>query len=208
MMDAKEEKMLEHYKNVIENRFFAEYDILGFLIFIRRHLNKDNAYIREFADLIAHRERDRGIVVDCITASIENNYQTEQGSNKVIGYNGLHYEQWEKEWTSLGEKLGIAFDQKIIKEITLCIFSLTQHTHYNDKKGHSGKIDLFQGNDSSLALATSTDDIHSPLVGFAKLDNVNFVRELPAGHLNKPVDTKRTNGKLFLLDDDGYILNV
>ena len=64
-------KMLEHYKNVIENRSFAEYDILGFLIFIRRHLNKDNVYIREFADLIAHRERDRGIVVDCITASIE-----------------------------------------------------------------------------------------------------------------------------------------
>lgn len=131
-----------------------------------------------------------------------------KGSKKVIGYNGLHYEQWEKEWTSLGEKLGIAFDQKIIKEITLCIFSLTHYSQYKDKKGHSGKIDLFQGNDSSLALATSTDDIHSPLVGFAKLDNVNFVRELPAGHLNKPVETKRENGKLFLLDDDGYILNV
>lgn len=98
-------KMLEHYKNVIENRSFAEYDILGFLIFIRRHLNKDNVYIREFADLIAHRARDRGIVVDCITASIENNYQTEKGSKKVIGYNGLHYEQWEKGMDFFGRKI-------------------------------------------------------------------------------------------------------
>lgn len=207
-MDAKEEKMLEHYKNVIENRFFDEYDILGFLIFIRRHLNKDNVYIREFADLIAHRERDRGLVVNCITASIENDYQTGKGSKKVIGYNGLHYEQWENEWILFGKGFGIVFDEKIVKEITLCIFSLIHFTQYNDKKGHSGKIDLFQGNDGSLALATSTDDSHSPFVCFAKLDNVNFVRELPAGYIRKPVETIRENGQLQLLDDDGYILNV
>lgn len=29
-MDIKEKKMLQHYKNIIENRCFDEYDILGF----------------------------------------------------------------------------------------------------------------------------------------------------------------------------------
>lgn len=40
-MDAKEESIFRHYKEIIEKRVFNEYDILGFLIFIRRQLNKE-----------------------------------------------------------------------------------------------------------------------------------------------------------------------
>ena len=46
-MDIKEKKMLQHYKNIIENRCFDEYDILGFLIFIRWHLGNNQKYIRD-----------------------------------------------------------------------------------------------------------------------------------------------------------------
>ena len=39
--DKKEQKILEHYKMLLENSLFDEYDILAFLIFLRRHLDKN-----------------------------------------------------------------------------------------------------------------------------------------------------------------------
>ena len=62
--DKKERFMFEHYKKILEERLFDEYDILGFLIFIRRHISdSEYPYIRDFADLIAHRNRKRGKVM-------------------------------------------------------------------------------------------------------------------------------------------------
>ena len=61
-MDDKAKKILEHYRKVIEDEDFDEYDILGFLIFIRSYLGENMNIIREFSDLVAHRERNKGIV--------------------------------------------------------------------------------------------------------------------------------------------------
>ena len=56
-MDKKANDIFKHYKYVIENRKFDEYDILGFLIFVRNFISKDKyKYIYEFTDLVAHRE--------------------------------------------------------------------------------------------------------------------------------------------------------
>ena len=206
MMDLKEKKMLQHYRDIIENKSFDEYDILGFLIFIRRHIVDKNSYIQEFADLVAHRERNRGIVIDCIRVAIANNYQTEDNGKKVIGYQGMNYDTWVNQWKEIGVDYNISLNEDIIKEITLCVFSLAQHTKYNDQKGNSGKMSLFQGKDNSLALTTSEDNPRSLFVCFAKFGNFNFVRKLSAGFLRKPVETVRENGILRLLDEDGYIM--
>ena len=40
-MNEKELVNLNHYKYLIENRKFDEYDIIGFLVLIREYLNKD-----------------------------------------------------------------------------------------------------------------------------------------------------------------------
>lgn len=60
-MDLKAKFIMEHYKKLIENREFDEFDILGFLIFIRSFIkpNKQYPLIEEFADLVAHREREK-----------------------------------------------------------------------------------------------------------------------------------------------------
>lgn len=205
-MDIKEQKMLQHYKRIIENREFDEYDILGFLIFIRRHLHTESNYIQEFADLVAHRERKRGIVVECITNAINSNYKTKGKSREVISYRGMKYETWVKQWKNLGIDLNINISKEIIKEITLCVFSLAQHTLYDDEKGHSGKMDLFQGKDKSIALTTLENNSHSLFVCFAKFGKFDFVRNLSAGYMRKPVETIRKDGRLRLLDEDGYII--
>lgn len=205
-MDIKEKKMLQHYKNIIENRCFDEYDIFGFLIFIRWHLGNNQKYIRDFADLMAHREREWGLAVKCIKATIDNQGKTESDGKKVKDYHGVDYTIWVREWKELGLEHQIAINDKIIQEITLCIFSLAQYTKYDDKRGHAGKMDLFQGRDKSLALTTSENKSGSLFVCFAKSTAFNFVRELSAGYLRKPVETVREDSQLRLRDEDGYII--
>lgn len=74
-MTLKEQIILNHYKTIIEKRAFDEYDILGFLIFIRAWVTNDGV-IREFCDLIAHRERNQGRVMRCIEGAIKNDYES------------------------------------------------------------------------------------------------------------------------------------
>lgn len=206
MMDTKGQKMLCHYKKMLEEKAFDEYDILGFLIFIRTYLQNDTYYIREFTDLIAHRERNRGIIFECIEGCIKNNYQTEENNKTVVGYHGLDYDEWEKQWLQLGEQFHITIDADMIKEITICIFSLAQHTRYHNHGAIFGKVDLCQGKDRVFALMTSSGTPDSPYVCFAKLENVNFVRSLSAGYIEKAVETVREDGILRLKDEDGYII--
>ena len=152
-MDNKEQQIMKHYKLLIETNTFDEYDILSFLIFIRRHLSDDKHHnIKEFAHLITHRERDRGKVNICIVTAIENDYQTEHDGRTVVGYNGMNYDDWGREWKDIGIKFDINYDDEIIEELTLCVFSQAQFTFYKDEKGReSGKLELFVSNDSSLS---------------------------------------------------------
>lgn len=97
-MDEKAIKILEHYKIIIENENFDEYDILGFLIFSRNYLDKNLKCIGEFTDLIVHRNRDRGIVMNNIKNTIKNNYAYNEETNKVIDYKGIGEKEWGDEW--------------------------------------------------------------------------------------------------------------
>lgn len=207
VFDIKETKMLQHYKFILENRMFDEYDILGFMIFIRRHLPaKKYEYIRDFSDLIAHRERDKGIVVGCIAAGAKNNYALNADGKTLKGYHGIDTRKWNAEWQELGKEFGIGINADIIKEITLCIFSLSQHTKYVCKDGISGTIKLFFATDDFIYLATSENQGSARWVCFAKCGSLVFVRDYTKGYLKKPVETKRENGVLRLRDEDGYII--
>ncbi len=207
-MDIKEQQIIKRYKDIIEKRLFDEHDIFGFLILIRRHLQDDiHPNIKEFSHLIAHRERDRGQVNDCIVTVIENKYETEQGTNKVVGYYGMKYEDWVKEWKNIGEKFDITFEECTIEEITLCVFSLAQFTTYNDLKGRgSGRVELFFGKDNSMALTTTEGKRDSLYVCFSKFGCFKLCREISAGYLKNPVEAIRESGKLRLRDCEGYIL--
>lgn len=208
VMDKKEKLILKHYRVLIESNEFDEYDILGFLIFIRRHLNY-NEYpnIREFSDLIAHRIRDRGRVNECIVVAIEGEYQTEKNSKIIRGYNGMDYKLWVNEWKNIGNIIDIKFSDEIIEDLTVCVFSLAQFTCYNDKEHRgSGRLELFIGKDGSLALATTEGNPRSLYICYSMFGNFTTCREISAGHLRNPVEAVRVNGKIRLKDSEGYII--
>ena len=174
ILDDKEKVILNHYKEIIEKRNFDEYDILGFLIFIREKLDKGKfSIIPEFADLIAHRHRNKGMVMNNICIAIQNNYQRE--NNKVKGYYGIKWETWLAEWKNLFLEFNIKFDKIIITEITLCIYSLAQNTTYNDGNGNIGKIELFIDNTTnSLCLCTTEGLVDSYYICFSKFGKFEY----------------------------------
>ncbi len=207
-MDNKAKQIMKHYKMLFENRLFDEYDVLGFLIFIRSYICESKfPNIRDFSHLIAHRNRERGKVNDCIVSAIENGYQTEKDGKTVVGYNGINYADWINEWKNIGKEFEITFDDEIIKELSVCIFSLAQFTCYKDEKGRgAGRLELFTGNDKSLALATTEGKKDSLYVCFFKVGCFEFAREVYAGHIVNPVEAVRVDGRLRLKDSEGYII--
>ncbi len=204
--DPKAELILEHYKKIIEHRMFNEYDILGFLIFIRTFANASRyPFIHDFCDLIAHRNREWGNVMDCIKSCVLYHCETLPGTNIVKGYHGMRYTAWEEEWNKLGLELGIRLSAIIIIEITICVFSLAQYTVYDDKKGNRGRIELCQ-NDYSLALTTVADGEYTFFVCFAEVKVFDMKKKYPFGHIDEIVETERTDGILHLKTATAYII--
>lgn len=205
-MDKKAKQILKHYKSVIENRLFNEYDFLGFLIFIRSYIQKRKCPgIYELCDLVAHRNRDRGIVMDCIEKAIANNYETLPNSKAIRGYQGIEKEQWESEWKRIGIMFQINISAQTTLEIMLCLFSLLQNTEYFSNSG-SGKIVLVQGKEGVLSLATTEGKSDSFYVCFSKYGPYSFCYEYPAGIITDIVETKRIQNELQLFADDLRII--
>lgn len=173
-MDLKERYLFNYYKNRIEEDKFTEIDIYGFLILMRSYIydNPELMYIREFADLIAHRQRNQGLIQGAIKKAIKNEYEmivTKDG-DKIMGYNGILNEKWDNEWRKFAKDNNMKISDKIIKGITMCIFSLVQNTKYyykNDKKKNKlgkkiGKVVLIAERETnSICLATTEGHKHS-----------------------------------------------
>ena len=82
--DEKERLMITHYFGLLAENNFTEYDILGFLMVLRRELDKEKyKYIHDFSNLIAHRNRNKGVAMDAIKGAIDNNYEFIAGTRKI-----------------------------------------------------------------------------------------------------------------------------
>lgn len=62
-MDSKEKQLIDYYYNKFINRCFNEKDVYSFLIILRQYAKKESP-VYEFANFIAHREKDRGYIRD------------------------------------------------------------------------------------------------------------------------------------------------
>lgn len=204
---TKREIILKHFVEKISSNTFDEYDILAFLIYIRESLpKKEFPIIRDFCDMIAHRDRDRGLAMDSITAAIENQYEIAKDRKHIVGYKGINQEKWEKEWSALGTQYDLIIDESLLREISLCILSLAQETEYKDKDGNYGKMVLFQTSDDYLALCTTEGKPHSYFICFFKVGPFEFKKMFPAGRIVEPVETIRIDSTLRLKDTRDYII--
>lgn len=177
-MDEKEILLMEEYKFKFANNSFVEYDIYGFLILIRNYIRKCKKsyfYIIEFCDLIAHRKRDRGLIMNNFSRAIESRYRADK-FGKIILVNGIDIKKWKKEWEKLSRSLKLDLTEKNIDEITMCIFSLAHGTIYNNfgnkstRKGHKhiGKVKIFRDINNNLYIGVGANRRNSKFFAFAK----------------------------------------
>ena len=204
-MDKKAQAILKHYKDKIESRSFDEYDIMGFLIFIRDYIENSNGMdtIKDFSHLIAHRKRNKGIVMKAIELSIKNREKISEGAKeknyKVTDYPGVEYKNWEKEWFKLGDEFNITFTSEIIIEVTMCVLTTTQFTEYKNKDGYSGKIGLLKS-ENALSLDTTEDKDGALSIIFFNLliDPSKTLKDEKFHPVIRPIEAVRINGELKL----------
>ncbi len=219
-MDLKEKNLLNYYKKVIEDNTFTETDIFGFLILMRNYIyEKDLTYIKEFADLIAHRQRNQGLIKEAIKNAIDNEYEMtiNNGEDTIMGYNGIINTEWDSEWKKLAKDNHIKISNKTLKEITLCIYSLAQKTKYyeEDKKKKNklgkqlGKVVLIADEiNNAICLATTEKNRHSLYICFAVYEGYKISKSYNINDISsKSVSyTVRKNGVLKLITNKKEIV--
>lgn len=176
-MDNKETKLLESFKEKFKNNSFEELDMYGFLILIRRNIKKNRhlyKYIIEFCDLIAHRERNRGIIMDNITQMIEKRYYINK-EGVIPDFCGFDKEEWIKEWKTLSRYFKLKLTERNIDEITMCIFSLAADSIYNNAR-HRGVVKLLLCKNNKLCLACTVGRKDSKYVCVAVYEN--FIKNI------------------------------
>lgn len=205
-MDEKEEYIFNQLKYKIENYLFDEIDIMTFLILIRRLLKEKYDSILEFADLIAHRERSRGLIMEAIKKAIENNYSYDTTRKKIIGYSGIESKKWTSEFERLGKEFGIVLNDRIIREITLCIYSLVNQTVYKTGKFIGvTKLELIP-RIGQIAIVTTENKNTSLYICFAEYKGYNINDNCDECINYDFVYTKRINKKLVLMNKKNEIL--
>ena len=201
--DEKQKQMLKHYAKLFEEFVFDEYDIMGFLMVVREEIRKENSYpfILEFADLIAHRKRNRGLIAKAIKAAIDNNYETYDGGC-VKGYQGIDETRWKEEWKKLLPELNIAVNKRLLDEITICICSLANGSNYDDEAGHAGIVRLgFSKN--KIALTTTEGKKDSLYVTFFVYSGLVLNVDAKYDYAKWIGETVRENGVLRMKDEYG-----
>lgn len=134
-MDKKEKILLEKYKELFKKNSFNEMDIYGFLILIREYVKKHQqqyVYIYEFCNLVAHRKRNKGFIMEIICEMVEKRYYKTK-NNTISGLVCIDKEKWVNEWKTISLRLSLNLSQQNINEITMCIYSLAHHTYYDNK---------------------------------------------------------------------------
>lgn len=210
-MNSKELINLQYYRDLIERRKFDEYDIIGFLVLIREHINKKlNPLFFDIANGIAHRKRNKGRIFDSIYFAILNNYTINQNGH-VDGYHGIFYDEWKLECANLSKQFSIKMTPIISIELAVCVFSLIHHSKYETNEHSHNKEITIKGSielitdQNSLSILTS-DDVNGITICFMKIENIEILKK--DFFIMNVVETYRKNKFLYLRSKDEVILKV
>ena len=204
-MDEKAQQIFERLCNKVVNGEFDEDDIYEFYIFIRSYLKSFKGkykWIREWGDLIAHRERNEGAVLRNMKNAISNGYAVIEGTNQIKGYHGMEEGELEKEFSDLFREAGYAVSVQALKEIKLCTFSIANFSRYkiSDKPGRTGQVRLVQ-TQSGLALCSHAGEREDFYIGLSILKGNYIDKDFPCGFIDKPIEVRRKNKELVILYD-------
>ncbi len=219
--DSKENQLVKAMALKLLRQTFEETDILGFLILMRRHLDKGSyPVLHDLGDFVAHRERNRGNTVDSAGALrsafeysnpdllFSHKEATFRASKPEYIYNG----QIQAELNHLFNELGYTGTKaEVLDEITLYIFSILQQVKFKDgNQSYLGKFVLGQnqthpkpGHTSvtfiTLKIKPSTPD--TPIFNYAALPNLCFKGASSTSYYESPIQLIRKGNKIFALTD-------
>ena len=140
-MDIKEKQLLDTFYSKIIDRNFDEKDIYALLIMLRQHANKKSP-VYEFANFIAHRERDKGYIKEYLETT---KYKLDNLGkiNTILEIRPIFtIKEIEKSFNDVFVKIGKQpTSSDIMNDILLCIIMLLQDIKILDKKGRTfGKL--------------------------------------------------------------------
>lgn len=209
LMDEKAQQMFKRLCNRIVNREFDEDDIYEFYIFIRNYTKCTKAkykWIQEWGNLIAHREREQGAVLENMKNALSNGYAVIEGTNQIKGYHGMEEGELEKEFLDLFKGEGYTVSAQALKEIKICTFSIVNFSRYKicDKPDRIGKVRLVQ-TQNGLALCSYAGEKDDLYIGLSLLKGNYIKKDFPGGFIDKPVEVRRKNKELVILYDGAEI---
>ncbi len=152
--------------------------------------------------MIAHYERDRGLVFDAIKTAIDNGYKTTDGK-RIIDYKGIDETTWISEWDGLLTELNISVNKRLLDEITICICSLANgSSYYNEKSRHSG-IMYLGFSENKIALVTTEGERNSLHITFFVYSGISLNVDRKYDFGKWIGETVRENGSLRMRDKSG-----
>lgn len=133
-MDQKEKQLVTDYHQKFIERSFDERDVYSFLILVREKV-RNNEFIREMGDFIAHREKSRGYIKDYIE---KNEYiLLNLGKvNSVLKIEDVFsFKEIRNGFNNFFLNNGFTkLSNDIINDLILCIISILQDVKLVDKK--------------------------------------------------------------------------
>lgn len=219
--DSKENQLVKAMVLKLLRQTFEETDILGFLILMRRHLDKGSyPVLHDLGDFIAHRERNRGDAVDdagALYSAFESSNPNLLFAQKEAIFRAFNPEhicdgQIQAELNHLFNELGYSGTKaEVLDEIALFIFSILQQAKFKNKsQSYLGKFVLGQNQTKpelghppvmfiTLKIKPSTPE--TPIFNYAALPNLYFKGASSTGYYESPIQLIRKDNKIFALTD-------
>jgi hypothetical protein len=135
-MDAKEARLIVHYYEKLIDLSYDERDIYGFLILLRPY-SPEGSPVHEFANFVAHRERDRGHIYAYLlqTKSFFNAIGVKLGDVHEVK-EVFTEQEIAASFNSVVEAIGAPpIPGDALRGVTLCIVSLLQGVKIADRNG-------------------------------------------------------------------------
>lgn len=154
-MDAKETHLVSELHRRIVTSTFHELDVLALLILLREHAPK-NSPVRELADFVAHREKDRGSLKTYVHHVVKYGEALINGTEASLKIEVVHSaEDFRK---SLNTVLGLfrlpALPRDASDGVLTCVMSLLQDVRLFHDKRELGRLGLGRFNKDLWLCAT------------------------------------------------------
>lgn len=139
-MDTNEIRIFSLLHNQILNYDFSETLVIAYLASIRNHVDRNDDSdkpVCEFADFIAHRNRDRGNIRGMLKSVMDyaNNLSANQNATKFMEPNMnpvFTLEEIKKSFNNILKRLGYELlSTKMVRVLMLYIMSILQHATFN-----------------------------------------------------------------------------